>query len=95
MENWWSTGERNGEGLGEEKEKDWKRVGRGRGEEPRRDWRRIGGGFGPKPHINIYVDARFGPQEPVQGMMLTASGHKMPINIYVDAHFEYQKPAKT
>jgi len=51
--------------------------------------------MGPKVHINIYVDARFRPQKPAQGLILTVSGPKMRINNYVDARFEYQKPAKT
>ena len=35
--------------------------------------------------INIYVDARFGPQELPQSMISTALGANMRINIYVDA----------
>ena len=45
--------------------------------------------------INIYVDARFVPQQPAQGMVLTASGPKLHIDIYVDARFKLQKLSDT
>ena len=51
--------------------------------------------FAPQMRINIYVDARFVPQKPAQGMVLTASGPKLRINIYVDAPFKFQKQAET
>ena len=82
FEDWRRTG-RGGEGL----EEDWRRVGGEIGGGLKEDWRRIGIGLEERPifrpivreahclgsrtRINIYVDARFGPQKPAQGMIFT------------------------
>ena len=78
-EDWSRTGrgfEEGGRKIGGEigggLEEDWKRIGRGLAEGPiLRPIERVDHCLGPKTRINIYVDARFGPQKPAQGMIFT------------------------
>ena len=49
----------------------------------------------PTVRINIYVDARYGPQSLVQGMILTASGPKRASTFMLMRVFKPQKPANT
>ena len=66
-------GSRRAGGRSEERlEEDWKRIGRGLAEGPiLRPIERVDHCLGPETRINIYVDARFGPQKPAQGMIFT------------------------
>ena len=59
--------------IGEERlYEDWRGIGRGLEERPiLRPIVRVTHCLGPRTRINIYVDARFGPQKPAQGMIFT------------------------